>query len=55
MQIKKNTLRTSNISFRKGKYCKFDDSYLEFGFISREINGEDRVQSVLCMQQRVFF
>jgi hypothetical protein len=29
---------------------KFDDSYLDFGFTSTEVDGEERPQCVLCMK-----
>ncbi|KAL4153497.1 hypothetical protein QTP88_001330 [Uroleucon formosanum] len=35
---------------KKRKCRKYDDSYLDFGFTSTEINGEERPQCVLCMK-----
>lgn len=35
---------------RKAKMRKYDDSYLEFGFTHREVNGEDRPQCVVCLR-----
>ncbi|KAL4084160.1 hypothetical protein QTP88_027993 [Uroleucon formosanum] len=35
---------------KKPKYRKYDDSYLEFGFTSTEVNGEERPLCVLCMK-----
>jgi hypothetical protein len=29
---------------------KYDDSYLDFGFTSTEVDGEERPQCVLCMK-----
>jgi zinc finger BED domain-containing protein 5/7/8/9 len=41
---------TSNSpTVKKRKYRKYDDSYLEFGFTSTEVNGEERPLCVLCM------
>lgn len=34
----------------KRKCRKYDDSYLDFGFTSTEINGEERPLCVLCMK-----
>ncbi|KAL4126654.1 hypothetical protein QTP88_010863 [Uroleucon formosanum] len=42
---------TSNSpTVKKPKYRKYDDSYLEFGFTSTEVNGEERPLCVLCMK-----
>ncbi|XP_050547253.1 uncharacterized protein LOC126908954 [Daktulosphaira vitifoliae] len=42
---------TSNSpTVKKRKYRKYDDSYLEFGFTSTEVNGEERPLCVLCMK-----
>jgi len=35
---------------KKRKCRKYDDSYLDFGFTSTEINGEERPLCVLCMK-----
>lgn len=35
---------------KKRKDRKFDNSYLDFGFTSTEINGEKRPLCVLCMK-----
>lgn len=47
----KSILSTSHgPAVKKRKYRKYDDSYLEFGFTSTEINGEERPLCVLCMK-----
>lgn len=35
---------------KKRKYQKHDESYLEFGFKSTEINGEEKPLCLLCMK-----
>jgi hypothetical protein len=40
---------TSGKSVKKRKIRKCDDSYLDFGFMSTEVDGEERQQCVLCM------
>jgi hypothetical protein len=35
---------------KKRKNRKYDDSYLDFGFTSTEVDGEERPQCVLCMK-----
>lgn len=35
---------------KKRKCRKYDDSYLDFGFTSTEINGEERPPCVVCMK-----
>jgi tRNA U34 5-methylaminomethyl-2-thiouridine-forming methyltransferase MnmC len=47
---KQATLSTSGKSVKKCKNRKYDDSYLDFGFTSIEVNGEERAQCVLCMK-----
>jgi hypothetical protein len=47
---KESMSSTSGATVKKRKYRKYDDSYLEFGFTSTEINGEERPQCVLCMK-----
>jgi hypothetical protein len=46
---KEGTSSTSGKSV-KHKNRKYDDSYLDFGFTSREVDGEERPQCVLCMK-----
>jgi hypothetical protein len=41
---KGGTLSTSGKSMKKHKNRKYDDSYLDFGFTSREADGEERPQ-----------
>lgn len=41
---------TSNSPTVKKRNRKYDDSYLEFGFTSTEVNGEERPLCVLCMK-----
>jgi hypothetical protein len=41
---------TSGATVKKRKYRKYDNIYLEFGFTTTEINGEERPQCVLCMK-----
>jgi hypothetical protein len=45
---RKGTSSTSVKSVKKLKNRKYDDSYLDFGFTSAEVNGEERPQCVLC-------
>jgi hypothetical protein len=47
---KEGTLSTSGKSVKKHKNRKYDDSYLEFGFTSTEVAGEERLHCVLCMK-----
>jgi hypothetical protein len=47
---KDGTSSTSGKSVKKRKNGKYDDSYLDFGFMSIEIDGEDRPYCVLCMK-----
>ena len=47
---KEGTPSNSGKSVKKRKYRKYDDSYLDFGFTSTEVNGEERPQCVLCMK-----
>jgi hypothetical protein len=47
---KEDTLSTSGKSVKKPKNPKYDDSYLDFGFTSTEVNGEGRPQCGLCMK-----
>jgi len=35
---------------KKRKCRKYNDSYLDFGFMSTEINGEERPLCVVCMK-----
>jgi hypothetical protein len=35
---------------KKRKNRKYDDCYLDFGFTSTEVDGEERPQCVLCMK-----
>jgi hypothetical protein len=46
---KEGTSSTSGKSLKKRKNRKLDDSYLDFGFTSTEVNSEERPQCVLCM------
>jgi hypothetical protein len=46
---KECTSSTSGKSAKKRKNRKYDDSYLDFGFTSTEVDGEERQQCVLCM------
>lgn len=41
---------TSGGEAKKRKYRKYDDSYLDFGFTSIEVNNEERPQCVLCLK-----
>jgi hypothetical protein len=41
---------TRGKSVKKRKNRKYDDSYLNFGFASTEVDGEERPQCVLCMK-----
>jgi hypothetical protein len=47
---KEGTSSTSGKSVKKCKNRKYDDSYLDFGFTSTEVDGEDRPQCVLSME-----
>jgi hypothetical protein len=44
------TSSTSGKNVKKSKNRKYDDSYLDFGFTSTEVDGEERPQCVLCMK-----
>jgi hypothetical protein len=46
---KEGTSSTSGKGVKKSKNWKYDDSYLDFGFTSTEVDGEERTQCVLCM------
>jgi hypothetical protein len=46
---------TSSTSGKSMKMCKsrkytYDDNYLDFGFTSTEVDGEEKPQYVLCMK-----
>lgn len=41
---------TSDKGVKRRKYRKYDDSYLNFGFTSVEVNHEERPQCVLCLK-----
>jgi hypothetical protein len=47
---KQGTSSTSGKSVKKHKNRKYDDNYLDFGFTSTEVDGEERLQCVLCMK-----
>jgi hypothetical protein len=47
---KEGTSSTSGKSVKTCKNRKQDDSYLNFGFTSTEVDGEERPQCVLCMK-----
>jgi hypothetical protein len=47
---KEGTSPTSGKSVKKRKNRKCDDSYLDFGFTSTEVDGEERPQCVLVMK-----
>jgi hypothetical protein len=47
---KEETSSTSGKSVKKRKNKKYDDSYLDFGFTSTEVNGKVRPQCVLCIK-----
>jgi hypothetical protein len=47
---KVGTSSTSGKGVKKSKNRKHDDSYLDFGFTSTEVNGEERPQCDLCMK-----
>ena len=47
---KEGTPSNSDKSVKKRKYRKYYDKYLDFGFTSTEVNGEERLQCVLCMK-----
>jgi hypothetical protein len=47
---KKGASSTSGKSVKKRKNGKCDDSSLDFGFTSTEVDGEERPQCVLCMR-----
>jgi hypothetical protein len=49
---KEGTSSTSGKSVKKRKILKYDDSYvyLDFGFTSTEVDGEERLQCVLRMK-----
>jgi hypothetical protein len=44
------TSSTSGKRVKKRKNRTSDDSYLNFGFTSTEVDGEERPQCVLCMK-----
>jgi hypothetical protein len=44
------TSSTSGNSVKKRKNRKYDDSYLDFGFTSTEVDVEERPKCVLCMK-----
>jgi hypothetical protein len=46
---KEGTSSTSGKSVKKRKNRKYDDSYLGFGFMSTEGDGEERLKCILCM------
>lgn len=41
---------TSDEGVKRRKHRKYDDSYLNFGFTSVEVNHEERPQCVLCLK-----
>jgi hypothetical protein len=45
-----STSLSSGNSLKKRKHRKYDDSYLDFGFKSTEVDGEEMPQCVLCMK-----
>jgi hypothetical protein len=47
---KEGTSSTSGKSVKKRKNRKYDDCYLDFGFTSTVVVGEERPQCVLCMK-----
>jgi hypothetical protein len=47
---KEGTSSTRGKSVKKLKNRKYDDSYLDFGFTSTEVDGEERPQRVLFMK-----
>jgi hypothetical protein len=47
---KEGTSSASGKSVKKRKNRKYDESYLDFGFTSIEVDGEERPQGVLCMK-----
>jgi hypothetical protein len=47
---KEGTSSTIGKSVKKRTNLKNDDSYLDFGFMSTEVDGEERPQCVLCMK-----
>jgi hypothetical protein len=47
---KEGTSSTGGKSVKKRKNRKYDDSYLDFGFTSTEVHGEERPQCVLRMK-----
>jgi hypothetical protein len=47
---KDGTSSTSGKSVKKRKNRKYDDSYLDFGFTTTKVDGEERPQCVLCMK-----
>jgi hypothetical protein len=50
-ETKEGTLSTSGKSVKKRKNRKYDSyEYLDFGFMSTEVDGEERPQCVLCMK-----
>jgi hypothetical protein len=50
IENKEGTSSTSGKSVKKRKNGKYDDSYLDFGSTSTEVDGEERPQCVLCMK-----
>jgi hypothetical protein len=47
---KEGTSSTSGKSVKKRKNRKYDDSYLDFGFMPTEVDVEERPQCVLCIK-----
>jgi hypothetical protein len=47
---KEGTSSTSGKNVKERKNRKYDDRYLDFGFTSTEVDGEERPQCVLCMK-----
>jgi Fe-S cluster assembly ATPase SufC len=47
---KEGTSPTSGKSEKKRKNLKYDDSYLDFGFTSTEVDGEEKPKCVLCLK-----
>lgn len=49
-KYEESTSSTSDRTAKKRKTRKYDDSYLDFGFTSTEVSGEERPLCVLCMK-----
>ena len=47
---KEDAPQTSGGGVTKRKCRKYDDSYLDFGFTSTDVNDEERPQCVLCLK-----